>query len=325
MKQIAAAVLFCLALLPIPGLANDSTAILRAGDLQLTFNPDIAMLAEELTISAREISVSYRFRNASRRDIETLVAFPLPVIQVGEDTQYDVPQADAENFLDFRLLVDGQPVMPKLELRAHRFGVDQTKLLAELGLPLLPFGDLYARLEKLGKGAKQRLEHAGLADWHTSFGAGNTPLPNPHWRVRAAFYWQQRFPAGETVAISHRYRPVAGMSFFGEHVLSNAGLQRDYCMDDAFLRAARGLIERGEQAMVRELHYVLTTANNWRGTIGEFRLVIDKGKPRNLVSLCRDGIKKTGPTTFEYRSKEFVPQNDLKVLIIEPGSGAQAG
>ena len=324
-KRIVAAFLIGLASLPAAGWANDSTAILRSGDLQLTFNPDIAMLAEELTISANEVQVAYRFRNASRRDIETLIAFPLPEIQVGEDAQYDVPAAASDDFLDFRVRVDGQPVAPKLELRARRLGVDQTKLLTELGLPLLPFGDLYARLENLGEGARARLERAGLVDWQTNFGAGNKPLPNAHWKVQATYHWAQRFPAGETVGVSHAYRPVAGLSFFGEHVLNDAQLRRDYCMDEAFLRAGRKLLERGEAAMFREIHYVLTTANNWRGTIGEFRLIIDKGKPQNLVSLCRDGIRKTGPTTFEFKSKNFVPQQDLKILVVEPMPKETAG
>ena len=74
--------------------------------------------------------------------------------------------------------------------------------------------------------------------------------------------------------------------------------------------------------MMRELHYVLTTGSNWLGTIGVFHLTVDKGKPGNLVSLCIDGIKKTGATTFESVKKDFTPERDLKILILE-GAPAQ--
>ena len=34
------------------------------------------------------------------------------------------------------------------------------------------------------------------------------------------------------------------------------------------------------------------------------------------MSLCLDGIKKTGPTRFELRKKDFVPERDLAVLVV---------
>lgn len=59
----------------------------------------------------------------------------------------------------------------------------------------------------------------------------------------------------------------------------------------------------------------------WLDTIGEFHPTIDKGKPENLVSLCIDGIKKTGPATFELRRRELIPRRDPKILILEPDPG----
>ena len=63
---------------------------------------------------------------------------------------------------------------------------------------------------------------------------------------------------------------------------------------------------------------MLTTGANWRSPIGSFRLVVDKGKPGNLVSFCETGIKKIGPTQFEVRHSNWKPTGDLHVLIIEP-------
>ncbi len=62
---------------------------------------------------------------------------------------------------------------------------------------------------------------------------------------------------------------------------------------------------------------MLTTGRNWKGPIGTFRLTIDKGRPDNLVSLCTEGVRKTGPTTFVVEREDFEPEDDLKLMFIE--------
>lgn len=298
--------------------ANDSTAILSSGALQLTTSPSIRLEREDLYLGTREVRVSYRFRNTAQKDIATLVAFPLPEITVGGDTQYDVGNAGPANFIGFSVTVNGQPVTPQLELRATRFGIDRTGLLARHGIPVLPFGaGFHQSLERISGAARADLERAGLVDWHSAFGANNEPLPTPHWTAHASYYWTQTFPAGAVTEVTHRYRPVTGVSFFYKDMVNDKALQRTYCMDKGFRKAA---LQRfgGGNAAVRELHYVLRTGANWLGTIGEFRLTIDKGKPGNLVSLCIDGIRKTGPTTFAVTRKDFIPEQDLKMLVLEP-------
>ena len=92
-----------------------------------------------------------------------------------------------------------------------------------------------------------------------------------------------------------------------------------YCLDD---RTRRGLAaaEAREPAnpmplMAAEVEYVLTTARNWRGPIGRFRLTLDKGAPANILSLCWDGLSKTGPTTFESVKQDFLPDRDIRLLV----------
>lgn len=304
---------------PAPSaMSNDSTAILESGALQLTVSPSIVLEREDLHLGTSEVRVSYRFRNTSRKDIATLVAFPLPEITVGDDAQYDIGDADPANFIGFSVTVNGQPVTPELELRATRFGIDQTGLLARHGIPVLPFGPgFHQRLEAVSGAARTELERAGLVDWTSAFGANNKPLPTPHWKAHASYYWTQTFPAIAVTEVSHRYRPVSGVSFFYEGMVNDKALQQTYCMDEGFRNAA---LQRfgGGNAAVRELHYVLRTGANWLGTIGEFHLTIDKGAPGNLVSLCIDGIRKTGPTTFEVTRRNFIPEQDLKILVLEP-------
>jgi hypothetical protein len=299
--------------------ANDSTAILKSGELQLTSSPHITMEREDLYLSTSEVRVRYRFRNTSNSDVVTLVAFPLPEIVIGDDAQYSVDAGDPANFIGFKVQVNGQGITPELQLRATRFGIDQSALLNRLGVPILPFGeDFYTKLEKISGPTRKELEEAGLVDWNTSFGANNVPLPNPHWRASAVYYWKQTFPAGAVTEVSHSYRPVPGVSFYSPELLKDRTMQSAYCMDKGFQKAARRKLAKTQNAFIRELHYVLTTGANWLGTIGTFHLTIDKGKPSNLVSLCINGIKKTSPTTFEVTKKDFIPERDLKILILEP-------
>jgi len=150
----------------------------------------------------------------------------------------------------------------------------------------------------------------------------------PQWLDRTAFHWDQVFPAGKTVIVEHRYKPVAGQFFVSKYSLAPSNDElKPYCVDDP-TRAAlwKRIKERstkgGEEPddgllMATAVDYILTTANNWRGPIGKFRLTIDKGDPADLLTLCIDGIKKTGPTTFVLEAENYVPKADLRVLIIK--------
>lgn len=318
-RRIALALLAALVTGGFPvAQANDSSAILKSGELQLTNSPDITLEKEDLYISADEIRVAYRFRNTSAKDLVTLVAFPLPPIGGDPDISYAFAGSSQDDAIGFSVTVNGRPVTPKVERRATRAGLDQTAILNRYGIPILPLGSqTFDRLKKADAAMRAELEKAGVVDWHTAFGANNVPLPTMHWTAHITYYWEQRFLAGAVTEVAHRYKPVPGQSFYGSYILENKALQEDYCMDRPFLAALRKLIARAPEGIMRELHYVLTTGRNWLGTIGEFNLIIDKGKPGNLVSLCIDGIKKTGPTTFEMHARDFIPERDLKILVLE--------
>src|SRR5262249_4089006 len=95
----------------LPALANDSTAELTTGGLICAHNADIAMPAEDLAISAKEVSVRYRFFNKSERDVTVLVAFPMPDVTVeSSDQNIAVPSDDPANLLAFATTANGRPV-----------------------------------------------------------------------------------------------------------------------------------------------------------------------------------------------------------------------
>ena len=150
---------------------------------------------------------------------------------------------------------------------------------------------------------------------------------HPHWIARTRHWWRQRFPAGRTVAIAHRYQPVTGQFFFGESglALKQPGYARDYCMDAGTTAAVRAKVAKlggngpnGRYLLAYRTDFVLVTANNWKGPIGHFHLTLDKLKPDNVLSLCWDGgLKKTGATTFESVRDDFVPKRDIGLLVLQ--------
>jgi hypothetical protein len=118
-----------------PAFANDSSAELTTGGLVLAKSADIEMRSEDLSISAKEIVVRYRFFNRAAHDVMTTVAFPMPdIVWDGPDTNIAVPAPDSPNFLDFRTAIDGQPVTAENEQKAFAKGVDITAELAALGV-----------------------------------------------------------------------------------------------------------------------------------------------------------------------------------------------
>ena len=92
-------------------------------------------------------------------------------------------------------------------------------------------------------------------------------------------------------------------------------LYQRYCADADFLQTiARDKVHNFEQ---KRLEYVLKTGANWSGPIKQFRLVVDKGSPDNLVSFCGQNVTKIGPTKFEMTHLDFTPKANLAVLILK--------
>ena len=87
---------------PRAARANDSTAEVAAGGLVLLKAESIAMLAEDLFVSATEVRVRYRFFNTSPADIATTVAFPMPELVAETDRMFALPSEDAENLAGVR-------------------------------------------------------------------------------------------------------------------------------------------------------------------------------------------------------------------------------
>lgn len=325
MKPKLAAAMLALAT-AAAALANDSTAEHGAGGLVLRQSRDIDMVSEDLYVSAERVRVRYVFRNRAPRDVAVTVAFPMPDRDLGEDRH-----SDSAYPADFSTRVDGRPVAMQVERRAMLGGADHSPLLQRLGVPIAPdeegTGRIVDALAALPAAQLERLRALRLIEVDEyDAGQGWRREAVPAWTVRETWHWEQAFPAGRDLRIEHDYRPGTGGSVDvalarSDYRNSAEGRreQADYCTDRAFL-AALDRAARAAPVSERRVRYILTTGGNWRSPIGDFRLVVDKGRPENLVSFCGSGLRRISPTQFEMRRRNWRPDRDLAVLIVERGA-----
>lgn len=300
-----------LALLPHSASGNDSSAQLAAGGLVLTHSDAIEMRSEDLSISRSAVVVRYTFINTSAKDVTSRVAFPLPPMGGPDFFQSDVsiPVNKANNFMGFTTRIDGKPVPMEIEQKVTVEGIDRTAWLRAHGIPLAPQTDAAGTaLGKLSATQHAEAEKIGL------FGSDG----GPGWTLHTTYHWMQRFPAGVPVVVEHRYTPSVGgtvQTMLGEE--KDPETTKRYCVEPSLLASLRRIRDGGKVVYSENwLDYVLVTGGNWKKPIGQFRLTIDKEKPGDLVSLCAQGLRKTGPTTFEMTRTNWRPEHDLSILFL---------
>jgi Domain of unknown function (DUF4424) len=300
----AVALIGCIIASPGNLFANDSEAEIGIGGLVLRKNAYVEMRSEDLYVSANEIRVRYRFYNKSGSDVKIVVAFPLP--EVARESPDDDESGLTEH--EFSTRVNGVPVKTQREQRANVDGRDRTDVLERFGIPLDP-RESQDVLDRLPRDRWGELTKAGLAK----------PTENrltALWTLKTTYYWNQTFPAKKEITIEHSYEPIVGgsVAFDWSNSVSEYD-KKTFCVDREFVRSAKG-----SHWSPQWISYILTTGGNWARPIGEFRLVVDKGNPSNLVSFCADGVKKISATEFEVRKKNFMPSKDLKILILRKPS-----
>jgi hypothetical protein len=316
----------------VPALGNDSTAELSIGGLIFVHNDSVEMTSEDLAISAKEVTVRYRFFNKSETDVTVLVAFPMPDITVeGQDQNISVPTDDPVNLLAFATAVNGKPITTKVEQRVIAAGLDRTQMLRTLGLPLAPhLAGTNAALERLPADKWDELLRVGLAEIEEyDSGQGMKKHLAARWTLQTTHYWEQTFPSRAETAIEHRYKPSVGASV--QTSLGSPDATKEpwydeykekYCFDFEFLAA----LERARKAAnsktggpfgEERIDYILKTGANWSGPIKQFRLVVDKGAADSLVSFCGEDVKKIGETQFEMKKTDYTPDGNLAVLILK--------
>ena len=313
-------------------LANDTTAELKTGGLEYTRSDEISMEEETLHISPKQVRVDYVFRNTSDKAVETYVAFPMPDIGGGPEANMDAGDIESDNFLGFTVTQDGAKIEPSLQQRVYVGHVDMTDIVREAAVPMNP-------MSERARQALLDLPQATIDDWLMrglvipdvyDDGSGTKKAYYPVWTLKSAYYWKTTFAPGRDVRVSHTYRPSVGgtvaTTFLDENDEPKGEryeeYRRKYCVDAAFTKIARqsvAAMRNGEPHLVENwISYILTTGSNWNGPIKKFTLVVDKGEPDNFVSFCGEGVRKTGPTTFEMTATDFMPEKDLDILLLVP-------
>ncbi len=312
-----------------PAFANDTMAELTTGGLVFTRTEAVMIDSEDLYISPDAVRVEYVFRNVTDKDVESIVAFPMPDITYSPDSEVAMPEPGRDNFLGFTVTAGGTEITPELQQRAIVAGIDVTEDLNSAGIPVNPFvdGGFDAIGELPERIAADWISRGLLYDWSYDDGSGWKTEYYPRWTLRSTYWWRMNFPAGEAVQVSHAYRPsvggTTGVSFYydgeigGDHY---PAMKDKYCIDGSFERAVinAGKSDPGGYPPYMEnwISYVLTTGANWAYSIGEFTLTVDKGSPQNLVSFCGTGVEKIGPTTFQLTYTDFVPQKEIDILLL---------
>jgi hypothetical protein len=255
---------------------NDFSAGIEMGGLVPRKSTSIRMESEKLFISEYKIKIHYHFFNDEAKDITTTVAFPLPEICDGEDSG-DGPDLSIQN----------------------------------------PVG---LEVKSAGKGVTTQLERLIRTDPKT----GNKCK-------KLTYYWEQLFPAKKSIELTQEYRPIPeaqiGFRFPAageseEAIQSRVEYEKyrgKFCIDEALhkrLSKEKAKNAKSGSVIQKSLQYILTTANSWKGPIEKFDLTIEKSKETDLISLCWDGLKKTGTKQFSSKKTNFHPDQELNILFL---------
>ncbi|MCK8780667.1 DUF4424 domain-containing protein [Rhizobium sp. NTR19] len=308
--------------------ANDTTAELTTGGLIYVQTTDVVMEEEDLYLSREEVLVDYVFRNTSEKEVESIIAFPMPDVVGGAQNDVAVGDMESDNFLGFSVVQDSRQIKPELQQRVLALGIDRTDEFETHKIPVLPYSDKTAEaLKALPVDVKADWISKGLI-YVDSYDAGQgwEEEIRPAWTLRSTYWWKTSFPPNKPVRVSHRYKPSVGgtvaMTFIegGKPVSNYKAYAERYCIDSAFMKTAARLeaaaAKSGPHYTEQWISYILTTGANWSGPIGKFKLTVDKGREKDFVSFCGTGVKKVGPTTFEMSATDFYPQKDLHVLFL---------
>lgn len=297
-------------------LANGATIERKAGGLVFKQSDTVAILREDLAVALDKITVDYVYRSEADAAQTVSIGFPMPAVPVGDDSgalREILPEgAPPENYMSFKVAVDGKDVKAQPFARALVKDTDITEKITKLGLPLhMLVDDANALLSKVPKAELDELIALGAVGQGESYGE---PTYWPQWDYQVAFEWQQDFHPGET-KVSISYVPIAGFpADYGDSY--EVGESADAACVDAALRASIAKRKaKGGYYEVATVGYVLTTAKYWKGPIRSFNLSVEKPDEKALAAFCPAQAKKVSPTRFEWHTKDFVPAADLSVIF----------
>jgi len=291
--------------------ANDTMATIGAGGLQFQKTDEVRMEREDLYLSPKGVRVAYEFRNLTDHDVRMTVAFPMPDVDVlgMSETPHKFHLSSREgDIFDFHVQVNGLEIVTALDARAYKADQPDKEVTAILKKSKMP---LLAESTERGhdKPDLKVLDAEGLIDQEGL---------HPNWIVRTNFHWEQVFPAGQTIQITHRYKPVVGADYLSADEPQYPSYAQ-WCPDKAFANATKSLPPDTHGMLpATTLEYILKTGANWAGPIRRFRLEIDKAGA-DLLSLCpMPGLQlQRRGQAFVAEASEYTPTSDIKILFVD--------
>lgn len=314
-----------LTLLSQPVHADDAYAARAAGGLVFKHSNAISMDTEVLEISPNRIVVSYEFKNSSKKDISTIVAFPLPPVKCG---WFDEPYSRYPS--DFETQVNGVPIRTRIEKRAFirsdeeganaqargfKEGQEVTQFLRDHSIPVdcrqaIPKG----RWRDIAVPGYTRAVKAGLA--YSGFKSDPYSI---YYETHIRYFWRQTFPAQLIVQITHAYRPADGAGQLGVQEAYPAysshlrTYQQFFASQPQLVSYLNDLIPSNNNGYLL-VKFILKSANTWRGPIKDFRLVIKK--PQCFVVASISGATSLVDDNIVIEKKMFAPSSDLEVFYV---------
>jgi hypothetical protein len=305
--------------------ANDTTARVGVGGLELTKTENIEMVSEILEISTSRIKVTYRFLNTSDNDITTTVAFPMPAF----DNTRAMGRENQRPLDSFQIFVNGA-LLPVHKYRVFLINnIDMTDKFRKIGLSDNQIFDPEFTCTSFLAEDDFNKSECKLTD--EQFAAMRNMRTGGNWQIKETVYWEQTFPAGKEIEVVHEYKPYVGdggnnhQNFLKNSYEAAKRIFAEVCMDESTFR----ILSRGTpdfpakedgnfSVYFLDVEYVLGTGRNWKGPIKNFKLILKKRAPDDVVSLCFPGkATKTSPITIEFSQTAFVPQDKLVVYFFQ--------
>jgi hypothetical protein len=309
--------------------AESSTELALGGLVLSKFAETIAIDSETINIGPEWVSISYHLSNQTAAPVSLTLTIPLPELDFSDpDVTWAIPGSDPINFVDLTAKIENKPTPLIFSQVARLNGRDISAMLHQNNLALIPVGTFDNQLLALAPDLKTRLSESGLLAQIGNDVQGN-PLFSPTWTVQTSATKPLTLAPNQSIQLEFRYRASVGTSpdtFLRRPLRTATGLlgqvqryQSSYCIDDAFyngLDKIAGTVESNNSKLrERRIFYRLTAGGSNR-PIKDFRLVVDKGRPDWIVSFCVDNLKRTSATTFEMRATDFVPSQDLRILMV---------
>ncbi|MBL7714244.1 MAG: DUF4424 family protein [Bdellovibrionales bacterium] len=138
-----------------------------------------------------------------------------------------------------------------------------------------------------------------------------------NWEKTVQVQWTEELKPARDYVVKVTYVPFSGiLPSYVEHVSgkeSDHNWKKVYCITPA---EAKGITRKAKSSYETDAKSISVQLSDTEAAVEDFTLRIEKpGADTSIVSTCWDGLKKTGPKTFEFKAKNFKVPRNLEVAF----------